>query len=102
MGKVMFLIRYDIIPSRREEYLSLVKELKNIVKAEGLESYSVFQIRKKKNSFQEVYIFTDNDSYENFDDNSNERIDILMTKLSEMIQENSTEYSTLFEVNDQE
>mgnify|MGYP001590876592 FL=1 len=99
MSKVIFSIRYNIFPEKREEYLDMVRELKNIVKAEGLETYSVFEQKNKANNFEEVYIFKSKEAYENFEDNTDERIDILMTKLSDMIKEQTTQYTTLFEVN---
>lgn len=99
MSKVIFSIRYNIFPERRTEYLDVVRELKNIVKAEGLESYSVFEQKNKANNFEEIYIFKNQESYENFEDSTDERIDILMTKLSDMIKEQTTQYTTLFEVN---
>jgi quinol monooxygenase YgiN len=99
MSKVIFSIRYNIFPEKRQEYLDVVRELKNLVKADGLESYSVFEQKNKPNSFEEVYIFKNSESYENFEDSTDERIDILMTKLSDMIKEQSTQYTTLFEVN---
>ncbi len=99
MSKVIFSIRYHIHPERREEYLSVVRELKNIIKAEGLESYSVYEQKNKPNCFEEIYVFKTQESYDNFEEDTDERIDILMTKLSDMIKEQSTQYSTLFEVN---
>lgn len=99
MGKVIFSIRYHIFPERREEYLDVVRELKNLVKADGLENYSVFEQKSKANNFEEVYIFNSKEAFENFDDNQDERIDILMTKLSDMIKEQTTQYTTLLEVN---
>lgn len=98
MGKVIFSIKYEIIPDRREDYLDVIRELKSLVNAEGLESYSAYEQRNKKNNFEEVYIFGSKQAYEDFDDNENERVDILMTKLSDMIKQQSTTYSTLFEV----
>ena len=99
MSKVIFSIRYNVYPERRQEYLDVVRELKNIVKADGLESYSVFEQKNKANNFEEIYIFSSLDAFESFDDNQDERIDILMTKLSDMIKEQSTQYTTLVEVN---
>ena len=99
MSKVIFSIRYNVFPERRQEYLDVVRELKNIVKAEGLESYSVFEQKNKPNNFEEIYIFQSPEAFENFDENQDERIDLLMTKLSDMIKEQSTQYTTLTEVN---
>lgn len=98
MGKVIFTIKYNILPEKRKDYLDVVRELKNVVKADGLENYSVFEQKNKANSFEEIYIFNSKESYENFDDNQDERVDLLMTKLSDMIKEQSTQYTTLVEV----
>lgn len=99
MSKVIFSIRYNVFPERREEYLDVVRELKNLVKAEGLESYAVYELKNKQNNFEEVYIFKTQEAFENFDDNQDDRTDILMTKLSDMIKEQTTQYTTLIEVN---
>lgn len=98
MGKVIFSIKYGIQPEKRNEYLGVIRELKSLVKAEGLESYSVYEEKNKQNNFSEVYVFANEDAYEKFDDIENERIDILMSKLSDMIMQQSTHYSTMFEV----
>ena len=98
MGKVIFSIKYSILPDKRSDYLDVIRELKTLVKAEGLESYSVYETKGKANDFEEIYIFESNQAYEDFDDQSDERVDILMTKLSDMIKQQSTHYSTLFEV----
>ncbi len=98
MGKVIFSIKYSILPEKRSEYLDVIRELKNLVNTDGLESYSVFESKGKANNFEEIYIFESNQAYEDFDDQSDERVDILMTKLSDMIKQQSTHYETLFEV----
>lgn len=98
MGKVIFSIKYSILPEKRNDYLDVIRELKNLVKTEGLESYSVYETKGKANDFEEIYVFESNQAYEDFDDQSDERVDILMTKLSDMIKQQSTHYSTLFEV----
>lgn len=98
MSKVLFSISYDIIPDKRIEYLDIVRELKSIVKSDGLESYSVFEQKSKQNTFKELYIYESKEAWEEADESQNERVDILMTKLSDLIKEKSTQYSTLFEV----
>lgn len=98
MGRVIFSIKYSIFPDKREDYMAIIRELKTLVKAEGLESYSIFEQKGKKNNFEEIYIFRDNKSYEDFDDDSDDRVDLLMNKLSDMIEQQSTGYSTLFEI----
>ncbi|MFC2085093.1 hypothetical protein ACFLS9_08555 [Bacteroidota bacterium] len=98
MGKVIFSIKYDILPDKREKYLDVIRELKSLISAEGLESYSVFEQKNKNNCFEEIYMFKNKEAYEDFDDDPSERVDILMNKLSDMIMQQSTNYSTLFEV----
>ncbi len=98
MSRVIFSINYDIIPEKRSEYLDVVRELKSIIKADGLESYSVFEQKSKKNSFSEIYVYESKEAWEDADEVGNERVDILMTKLSDLVKEKTTHYSTLFEV----
>ena len=62
MSKVLFSIQYEIVPEKRDEYLKVVKELKNLLKAEGLESYDVYEVKGKSVSFQELYTFSYNGS----------------------------------------
>jgi L-rhamnose mutarotase len=98
MSRVLFSISYDIIPNKRAEYLDVIRELKSIVKSDGLETYSVFEQKAKENSFQELYVYVSKEAWEEADESENERIDILMTKLSDLVKEKTTHYSTLFEV----
>ena len=98
MAKVIFSIQYDVFPAKREDYLGIIRELKTLVNANGLIGYAVYEKKNKKNSFIESYEFENEQAYEEFDDNDNERIDILMSKLSDLIKENTTTYTTMFEV----
>jgi L-rhamnose mutarotase len=98
MPKVLFTIQYEIAPKKKEEYLSVIKELKSLLNAEGLENYSVFETKGKANHFQEQYTFSSNEAYEAFDDDQNERINILINKLNDMTVDGTTKYTTLYEV----
>ena len=98
MGKTLFTIKYDVIPEKREVYLDVARELKELMKAEGLEAYSVFEQKNKKNRFEEVYLFSSKEAFEEFDEDPNERIDMLMNKLSELIVQHSTHYDVMYEV----
>ncbi|HSD64786.1 MAG TPA: hypothetical protein VLB50_13370 [Ignavibacteriaceae bacterium] len=100
MPKVIFNIQYEIPPEKKEEYLSVIKELKNLLTAEGLESYSVYETKGKSQHYQEQYIFNSVEAYEAFDDDQNERINILINKLNDMTIEGSTKYTTLYELTD--
>ena len=98
MGKVLLSIRYEIQPSKRDEYLSVIKELKNVLKTDGLENYAVFEVKGKANHFEEIYTYSSVQAYEDADDSENERINILINKITEMTTDNSTKYTTLFEI----
>ena len=98
MSKVIFTIQYELKPEKKEEYLGVVKELKNLLKTDDLESYSVFEVKGKPNHFYEIYTFNSMEAYEAFDDNPNERINILINKLSEMTVDNTTKYTILTEI----
>ncbi len=98
MAKVIFNIQYELKPDKKDEYVTVINELKNLLKADGLESYNAFEVKGKANLFQEVYTFASEETYEAFDDNQSERINILINKLSDMTVENSTKYTTLYEV----
>jgi L-rhamnose mutarotase len=100
MAKVIFSIQYEISPNKKEEYLGVVKELKNLLKAEGLESYSVYEVKGKANNFQEIYIFSSSEAFDQFDDDQNERLNILISKLNDLTVDNSTKYSTLYEISE--
>lgn len=98
MSKVLFSIQYEIFSEKREEFLKVIRELKNILKADGLESYNVFEVKGKPNSFQEQYTFTSMETYEAFDDETNEQANILIDKINEMAVDKSTKYTTLVEI----
>jgi quinol monooxygenase YgiN len=98
MAKVIFSIQYEINPLRKNEYLDIVRELKNLLKTDGLEKYEIFQFKGKENSFQEIYQFVSEEAFDAFDDDQNERLNILINKLSDLTVENSTKYSTLYEL----
>ncbi len=101
MSKVLFSIQYEIVPEKRDEYLKVVKELKNLLKSEGLESYNVYEVKGKAISFQELYTFTTMEAYEAFDDMNDERINILVDKISGMSVDKSTKYNTLVQLADE-
>jgi hypothetical protein len=96
MSKVIFAIQYEIDGDKREEYMALIRELKTLLSADGLENYAVYEVKGKQNHFEELYTFSSLEAYENFDDNPNERIGILLSKLSDL--GSPMKYTTLTEV----
>ena len=98
MAKVIFSVQYEINSENRNEYINSIKELKSLLKADGLESYSVFELKGKANHFEEIFVFSSQEAFDNYDDSENERVDILISKLEDLKIPNSTKYNTLFEV----
>ncbi len=98
MGKVVFSIRYEIDKNKIEEYFDIVRELKFLLKGRGIQDYSVFQVKGKQNEFVEIYIYESKEAWEEFDEATDERMDLLMNKLANIIVEKTTNYSTLFEL----
>ncbi len=97
MAKVLFSIQYEIKPEKLDDYSTVIRELKLQLKSQEIESYSVYEVKGKKNHFQEIYTFSSEEAYEQFDDDQNERINLLINKLNEMTVDNSTKYTTLIE-----
>ena len=98
MSKVIFTIQYELEKDKQQEYLSIIHELKNLLKADGLEDYSVFNVKGKPDHFQEQYTFTSEEAFEAFDDENDERINILINQLSDLTIDRSTKYLTLSEI----
>ena len=101
MSKVLFTVQYEIVPEKRDEYLRVVRELKNLLKADGLLSYEVYEVKGKTISFQELYTFANMEAYEAFDDMNDERINILVDKINNLSVEKSTKYNTLIQLSDE-
>ena len=98
MAKVIFSVQYEISSNKKEEYFGVVKELKNLLIADGLDNYTVYEVKGKPNNYQEIYTFSSSEAFDQFDDNQDERLNILINKLNDLTTENSTKYTTLYEV----
>jgi len=95
MAKVIFTIQYELKEGKREDFISVVNELKNLLNPDGLENYSVFKVKGKQNQYQEQYTFESEEAFDAFDDNDDERINILIDKLNDLTTEHPTKYITL-------
>ena len=98
MSKVIFSVQYEIENSKVEEFKSIINELKVLLKAEGLEDYSVYELKGKSNQYQEQYTFISEETFEAFDDNTDERLNILVNKLNDIAVKHSVKYSTLSKI----
>ncbi|MBA4311349.1 MAG: hypothetical protein C0417_01845 [Chlorobiaceae bacterium] len=95
MGKVIFTISYDINPEKREEYLVLTQSMKNHFQSVNGREYSVFEVKGKKNSFTELFIFKSLEEYNQLEDNDDSMSD-LVSQLESLLN-GKMKYTTLIE-----
>ncbi|MEK7249300.1 MAG: hypothetical protein AAB209_02650 [Bacteroidota bacterium] len=98
MPRVMFTISYGIKPEQRENYLSLISEIKNHMVNVGKKNYSVFEVMGKKNQFAEVYFFNSEEEFDALDDNQDEQTQELLSKLEGVIDDGGMKYTSTVEV----
>ena len=98
MPKVTLQISYEIDPNKRDEYLSLTKELRNHFVVERKKIYRIYEIKGKKNSFVEEFLCNSMEEYEALEDDMDENSEKLVNRLEAMLKEGKAKYTTLLEV----
>lgn len=97
MPKVILQISYDIDSERREEFLSLAREMKKHFADVRKKDYSIFEQKGKKNSFVEQFVCNSMEEYDALEDDLDERSEQLVMKLEELLGGKSAKYTTLLE-----
>ena len=98
MSRVIFTISYEIQADRRGEYLPLSQKMKDyILQKGGVADYSVFEDKRKRNSFTEIFTFSSLEQYNGLDD-EDEAMQNLMALLEPMLIGGKMKYTTLVEV----
>lgn len=99
MPRIIFEINYDVVPDKRDEYLSVIKELQEHIRNNSHKNYLVVEDKNKKNNFTEIYICEDENEYESLEDNTDDRVFELTNKLfGELVVEKKAKYSTHYEI----
>lgn len=98
MPKVTLQISYEINPEKREEYLSLSKELKNHFVTERKKNYRIYEVKGKKNSFVEEFLCNSMEEYEALEDDMDENSEKLVNRLEALLRDGKAKYTTLVEV----
>lgn len=98
MPRVMFTISYSIKPELREQYLALIKEMKDHFTTVGRKNYSVYEAKGRKNQFSEVFVTDSMEEFDALEDNQDEKTHELVGRLEGLIDEDGMKYSTLVEV----
>lgn len=94
----MFTVSYGIKADQRSTYLGLIAEVKNYMVQTSKKDYSVFEMKGKKNHFTEVYVFNSEEEFDSLDDNQDERLQDLLSKLEGCVDEEGMKYTTLAEI----
>lgn len=98
MSKIIFQINYDIKPETREEYLSTIRELQQLI-SDNNKTYMVLEDKNKKNNFTEMYICSNEEEYEGLEDNMDDKTFELTNKLfTDFILDKKANYSTFYEI----
>lgn len=99
MPKIIFEINYNIHPEKRDQYLSTINELKKNINGNSNTNYSVFENKKIKNNFTEMYICENEDEFDALEDNqSEETIELTQKLFNDFIKDNKVNYNTKYEV----
>jgi quinol monooxygenase YgiN len=99
MARIIFEINYDIAPEKRDEYLSVIKELQEHIRSNSNKNYLVVEDKGRKNNFTEMYICESESEYENLEDNTDDKTFELTNKLfSEFVVDKKAKYSTYYEI----
>lgn len=99
MPKIIFEINYNIHPEKREQYLSTINELRKNIKETSSNNYSVFENKKTKNNFTEMYICENEDEFDALEDNQSEdTIELTQKLFNDFIKDKKVSYTTKYEV----
>lgn len=98
MPKVLLQISYDIDPEKREQYLALIKEMKNHFSVVRKKEYAVYEQKGKKNSFMEQFVSNSVQEFDALEDDLDEKSEELVNQLESMMKEGSSKYITLTEI----
>ena len=99
MPKIIFEINYNIHPEKREQYLSMINDLRKSIKETSNNNYFVFENKKIKNNFTEMYICESEEEFDALEDNqSEETIELTQKLFNDLIKDNKVNYTTKYEV----
>lgn len=99
MPKIIFEINYNIHPEKREDYLQTIGNLKKNIVDSSVTNYSVYESKKIKNNFSEIYVCENEEEFDSLEDNQSEEVIKLTQKLfDEFIKDRKVVYTTKYEV----
>jgi L-rhamnose mutarotase len=97
MSKIIFTISYEINPEKREEYLTLSRQMKEHLSGASGRNYAIYEQKGKKNSFTEIFICANKDEYDQIED-QDDTTSQLVQKLETFLANGKMKYTTLVEL----
>jgi hypothetical protein len=82
MFKVLLEIIYEVQPSRHEEYLNLINELRAGYNDSKIAKLEVFEVQGSPNNFMEIYTYDSKESFQSADDSS---FDDIVAKINDCL-----------------
>ena len=99
MNRILFQINYDVYPEKRDEYIASIKELETYLKDNKNHNYLVVEDKTRKNNFTEIFIFNNEAEFEALEDETDDRVQSLTTKImTDYAVDGKTKYSTFYEL----
>jgi quinol monooxygenase YgiN len=98
MSKVILTVGYEIHHEKRDDYISLMNKLKEVITSKNNCSYSIYETIGRKNKFSEVYIFNSKEDYDNFDDQQEAIEEIVNQINNEFVKEGKISSTQMLEV----
>ncbi len=99
MSKILFEIKYKVIPEKREEYLKSIQEMRDIIKSKYPCQYFIFEEKKYPNTFSEVFLCENQEQFDSLEDNQTEDMYNLTNKIhDEYILDKKVTFSTKYEI----
>lgn len=98
MPTVTLQISYEIDPEKRDEYLSLAKEMRDRFVSVRKKNYRMYEVKGKKNSFVEEFMCNSMEEYEALEDDMDETSETLVNRLESLLKDGKAKYTTLVEL----
>jgi L-rhamnose mutarotase len=99
MPKIIFEINYNIHPEKRNDYLQTMGELRKNITETTKSNYSVFENKKSRNNFSEIYICENEEEFDELEDNQSEvSVELTQKLFDDFIVDRKVTYTTKYEI----
>jgi hypothetical protein len=95
MAKVILVVNYEVQPNKREEYLSLIEDLKKGYLDSKLAKLEVYEIQGLQNNFMEIYTYNSEEEFRNSDDS---QFDDLVAQINSCLKADTVKSHTLRQI----